>query len=101
MWLTASVAEGGEQPKPKPVVVRGAGDIAPTIERYQKPLVPDTGVVAATSPPGRREIYWAAVPDELSQPNGYPPDFLNAPAEPRARGAVLSTPGDHLGVSAD
>ena len=42
-----------------------------------------------------------AFPTSSSQPNAYPPDFFNAPTEPRARGAVLSTPGDHLGVSAD
>jgi hypothetical protein len=99
MWMIASVADAGT--KPKPTIVRGSGDIATTIEKYRTLLGPDNGGVAQSFPAGRREINWDAVPDEFSQPNGYPPDFFNAPAEPRARGAVLNTPGDHLGVSAD
>jgi hypothetical protein len=96
----ASTAGAGSS-KPKPVIVRGAGDLAPVIARYQELLGDDNGGVPQSFPTGRREINWDAVPDDASQPNGYPPAFFNAPTEPRARGAVLSTPGDHLGVSAD
>jgi hypothetical protein len=41
------------------------------------------------------------VPDEFAAPNALPGDFFNATTAPRARGAVLSTPGDHVAVSAD
>jgi hypothetical protein len=86
---------------PKPKVVKGAGDITGVVDEYRALLGDDNGGTPETHTTGRREINWDAVPDELSQPNGYPEDFFNAPEEPRARGAVLSTPGDHLGVSAD
>jgi hypothetical protein len=98
---TAGAGYRGQPKCPKTTVVRGAGDLGPAIEKYQTLLGPDNGGGPQTSPGGRREINWDAVPDELSEPNSYPPDFFNAPTEPRARGAVLSTPGDHLGVSAD
>jgi hypothetical protein len=50
---------------------------------------------------GRREINWDGVPDSLASPNAYPATFFNAKAAPRARGAVLTTPGTGLRVSAD
>jgi hypothetical protein len=50
---------------------------------------------------GRREINWDGVPDELAAPNFLPGDFFNAASEPRARGAMLSTPGAGVQVSAD
>jgi hypothetical protein len=86
---------------PTPTVVKGAGDIAPLILKYQQLLGPDNGGTPEPHPSGRREINWDAVPDEFAEPNAFPPDFFNAPTAPRARGAVLDTPGDHLGVSAD
>jgi hypothetical protein len=86
---------------PKPTIVRGAGDLAAAIAKYQALLGADNGGVPQSFPSGRREINWDGVPDEFSEPNAYPPAFFNAPEAPRARGAVLSTPGDHLGVSAD
>jgi hypothetical protein len=87
--------------KPKATVVKGAGDITAVVDQYQELLGPDNGDTPETHPSGRRELNWDGVPDEFAQPNGYPPDFFNGPEAPRARGAVLSTPGDHLGVSAD
>jgi hypothetical protein len=91
----------GSAPKaPRPTLVTGAGDISDVVAKYQALLGADNGGVPQTFSAGRREINWDAVPDEFSEPNGYPPDFFNASQEPRARGAVLSTPGDHLGVSA-
>ncbi len=40
-------------------------------------------------------------PTSSPGPNGYPSDFFNAAEEPRARGIVLETDGEGLGVSAD
>lgn len=85
----------------KPTIVKGAGDITGAITKYQDLLGPDNGGTPERHTSGRREINWDGVPDEFAQPNGYPSDFFNGAEEPRARGAVLSTPGDHLGVSAD
>jgi len=101
--LLGSVAVAGTAAAkpPKPKVVKGAGDITGVVDEYRALLGDDNGGTPETHTTGRREINWDAVPDELSQPNSYPADFFNAPEAPRARGAVLSTPGDHLGVSAD
>jgi hypothetical protein len=41
------------------------------------------------------------VPDELAAPNFLPADFFNAATAPRARGAIFSTPGTGVQVSAD
>ena len=46
---------------------------------------------------GRREINWDGVPDTLSAPNNLPPDFFNINSP---RGAVFSTPGSGVQVSA-
>jgi hypothetical protein len=82
-------------------VVRGAGDIGPVVARYRTLLGPDNGGAPGGDPAGRREITWDGVPDSLASPNGYPRDFFNAKKAPRARGALLSTPGTGLRVSAD
>ncbi|MEX0663330.1 MAG: hypothetical protein WD598_01015 [Acidimicrobiia bacterium] len=98
---SVAVADAPAKAKPKPTVVKGAGDITGAITKYQNLLGPDNGATPETHPSGRREINWDGVPDEFAEPNSYPPDFFNGLEAPRARGAVLSTPGDHLGVSAD
>ena len=100
---TASATGASNQAakNPKPTVVKGAGAIAAAIATYQALLGPDNGGGPDQHASGRREINWDAVPDELASPNDYPSDFFNAPDAPRARGAVLETPGDHLEVSAD
>jgi hypothetical protein len=41
------------------------------------------------------------VPDQFAAPNFLPGDYFNATTAPRARGAVLSTPGTGVQVSAD
>ena len=64
--------------------MRGAGDIQPAVARYRRLLGED-----------RREINWDGVPDDLASPAALPADFF------RARGAILTTPGDHVAVSAD
>jgi hypothetical protein len=99
--VVAAGAPAGAAKKPKLTVVKASGDITDAIEEYRALLGDDNGGVPESLPSGRREINWDAVPDELSRPNDYPPDFFNAAEEPRARGVVLDTPGDSLGVSAD
>jgi hypothetical protein len=84
-----------------PTVVAGAGNISPTVERYRGLLGADNGNGPTRHVTGRREINWDAVPDAFAAPNALPPDFFNAPDAPRARGARLDTPGDHVAVSAD
>ncbi len=89
-------------PATAPVIVSGSGDITSIIERYRQLL---GGVNNGGDPGSRsggfRELNWDSIPDELAAPNLYTPDFFNAPTAPRARGAVLSTPGTGLMVSAD
>jgi len=99
LGFAATAASAGS--KPEPTVVRGSGDLTTAIERYRTLLGPDNGGEPTNAAAGRREINWDAVPDELAAPYEVPGDFFNAPDAPRARGAVLSTPGDHLAVSAD
>jgi hypothetical protein len=82
-------------------IVRGAGDIRPAVQRFRALLGPDNGGGPGGRANGRREINWDGVPDGFASPNGYPSAFFNATTAPRARGAVLTTPGDGLRVSAD
>ncbi len=44
---------------------------------------------------------WDTVPDEQASPNFLPSNFFNDTVAPRARGAVLTTPGPGVQVSAD
>jgi serine/threonine protein kinase len=81
--------------------VTAAGDITAAVEDYRARLGPDNGGEPGHQPFGRREINWDAVPDEFAAPNILPGDFFNAEKDPRARGARLETPGDHVAVSAD
>ena len=96
--LGACSDDGGT---PEATVVSGAGNIDDEVQEYRDLLGPDNGGAPEQHASGRREINWDAVPDELARPNGYPSDFFNATEDPRARGIVLTTPGDSLGVSAD
>jgi hypothetical protein len=82
-------------------VVRGSGDIAPPVQLFRSLLGPNNGGGPDGRARGRREINWDAVPDHLASPNPYPSGFFNARKAPRARGAVLTTPGTGLRVSAD
>ena len=89
-----------------PVVVSGVGatpdDIRARVDEYRQLLgMPDNVGAPGTQPAGHREINWDGLPDELAAPNLYAPDFFNDAKPPRARGAVLSTPGSGLMVSAD
>jgi hypothetical protein len=88
--------------KPRPLhVVKGAGAIQGRVDKFRSFLGPDNGGGPGGKAKGRREINWDAVPDEFAAPHTLPPGFFNAKAAPRARGAVLRTPGDHVAVSAD
>jgi hypothetical protein len=82
-------------------IVRGAGNIRPAVERYRGLLGPDNGGAPRGYAAGRREINWDGVPDEFARPNLLPAGFFNARVAPRARGAVLRTPGSGVAVSAD
>jgi hypothetical protein len=82
------------------VVVRAAGNIQAAVNRYRSLLGPDNGGAPGGLPQGRREISWDSVPDQFAEPNALPADFFNAPIAPRARGAILTTPGNHVAVSA-
>ena len=84
-----------------PEVVTAAGDITAAVEDYRARLGVDNGGAPGRNASGRREINWDAVPDELAAPNPLPGDFFNATEDPRARGAILETLGDHVAVSAD
>ena len=96
--LAESSAAGA--PGDAATVVRAAGDIGPAVRRYRGLLGPDNGGAPNGDPAGRREINWDGVPDSLASPNRYPSAFFNGKVAPRARGAVLRTPGS-LRVSAD
>jgi hypothetical protein len=84
-----------------PTVVRDAGNIRDGVARFRRLLGSDNGGGPATRRSGRREINWDAVPDSLASPHALPGSFFNARTAPRARGAVLATPGRHVAVSAD
>jgi hypothetical protein len=90
----------------EPVVVSGAGatpdELRAKVDEYRQLLgLPDNVGTPATQPSGHREINWDGVPDEFAAPNALPSDFFNADKAPRARGAVLATPGTSVQVSAD
>jgi len=84
-----------------PQVVAGTGAIQGQVEAYRAILGgSDNGGAPGGQAGGRREINWDAVPDEQAAPNFLPADFFNAPTAPRARGAVFTTPGTGVQVSA-
>jgi hypothetical protein len=84
------------------MIFAGAGDVGPIMDQFRAALGgSDNGGVPGSQPAGRREINWDGVPDELAAPELLPADFFNGPEEPLARGALLSTPGAGVQVSAD
>lgn len=110
-WILSACQSATASPTAAPVsppeappatVVSGAGDITPLVDQYRALLgEPNNGGQPGTQPAGRREINWDGVPDEFAAPNFLPGDFFNAAADPRARGAQLSTPGGGVQASAD
>jgi hypothetical protein len=99
--MLGGFGHGSPDAAPKPKVVKGAGDISAKVAEFRALLGADNGGGPSQYPSGRREINWDGVPDEFAAPNALPSDFFNATAEPRARGAVLETPGDNVAVSAN
>ena len=85
---------------PAPTVVSAAFNIDAAMAQYRALLGPDNGGEPGGKASGRREINWDGVPDALAAPHMLPGDFFNASVVPRARGAVLATPGAGVQVSA-
>src|SRR5262245_38583137 len=78
----------------KPVVISGAGNVAPLIEKYRKLIGEPNNGDGPAQPGGRREINWDGVPDDKAAPAFLAPDAF------KARGARLNTPGKGVQVSA-
>lgn len=84
-------------------IVRSASGATPaaiqaTVDQYRVDLGALNPNVPGSFPSGRREINWDAVPDSFSAPNDLPGSFFNSNSP---RGAVFSTPGTAVRVSAD
>ncbi len=93
---------GGASAAPRPAaVVKGSANVRALVNRFRRLLGPDNGGDPGRRYSGRREINWDGVPDEFAAPHALPGDFFNAAETPRARGALLATPGAHVAVSAD
>jgi hypothetical protein len=92
---------GGSGPG-EPLVISGAGaETADAVEAYRQELGGvNNGGVPGDFRTGYREVNWDSLPDELSAPNDYIPDFFNGREEPRARGMLLFSDGI-LRISAD
>ena len=100
--LLGSSAFGSHESRVKFRVVKGVGDISPAVKKFRQRLGgANNGGGPGRHAHGRRELNWDGVPDQFAAPNALPGTFFNATASPRARGAVLKTPGDHVAVSAD
>jgi hypothetical protein len=85
-----------------PITFFGSGPdaaaITPSVEAFRTDLGTLNPNVAGSFGTGRREINWDGVPAALSAPNLLPNDFFNVNSP---RGAVFSTPGTGVEVSAN
>ena len=86
-----------------PVVYTGAGADPAAITAVRDLFRADVGGGTVPGTNGsfgglRREINWDGVPDSLAAPNNLPLNFFNSNSP---RGAVFSTPGTGVAVSAD
>jgi hypothetical protein len=75
-----------------------AAAITPSLNLFRTELGTLNPNVAGSFGTGRREINWDAVPANFSAPNLLPNDFFNVNSP---RGAVFSTPGTGVAVSAN
>src|SRR5262245_19244651 len=96
------VAAGAGRSQASPIVFSAAGAdaaaITPTVNNFRNALGALNPNVAGSFGTGRREINWDGVPNNLAAPNAFPGDFFNVNSP---RGAVFSTPGTRLEVSAN
>lgn len=91
---------------PTPTILTGSGSdaasITAVVDEYRALFGgANNGGIPGTQSGGYREINWDGVSDEFAAPNFLPPEFFNAPEDPRARGAFFSTPGQGIQVSAN
>jgi hypothetical protein len=79
----------------EPKVVSGAGNVAVLLEEYRAALGgQNNGNAPGPLKYGRREINWDGIPDAKAAPAFLPSDQF------RARGAILTTPGEGVQASA-
>ncbi len=97
--LTAGLAPAAQAA----TVFLGTGTDAAAIQGVVDDFRAELGALNPNQPVnfdgGRRQIDWDAAPDAVADPNGFPGDFFNFPAAPRARGIEFSTPGDGFQLS--
>lgn len=75
-----------------------AGSISGAVDAFRTSLGVLNPNVVGSFGTGRREINWDGVPDGFADPNNLPLDFFNVNSP---RGAVFSTPGTAVRVSAN
>jgi hypothetical protein len=75
-----------------------AASIQSIVDQYRSDLGSLNANVVGSLITGRREINWDGVPDGFASPNDLPGNFFNSNSP---RGAVFTTPGSAVQVSAD
>jgi hypothetical protein len=99
--VASSASDGGAAAVKFPRVVKGGSHIRANVRKFRLLLGHNNGGGPQHHLGGRRELSWDAVPDKFAAPHALPGRYFDASTAPRARGAVLRTPGDHVAVSAD
>jgi hypothetical protein len=95
MSLAAVAAMISPAAAAEPTVISGAGNVAVLLEEYRAALGgQNNGNAKGPLKYGRREINWDGIPDAKAAPAFLPSDQF------RARGAILTTPGEGVQASA-